>query len=96
MNKKIDNNEVLGMLEEGFSNAEIARRLNCSTKQVGRIKMKLEAELDRTFERDNLIKDYEIETARRELYVFMGIPYEAVGKRFGVSRQAIYKTVQGT
>ena len=96
MNQKIEKNKVLGMLEEGFTNAEIARRLNCSTKQIGRIKAALEQELSKQCERDNLVKDYDVETARRELYVFLGISYEAVGERFGVSRQAIHKAVVST
>lgn len=91
MNKHIDESVVLEMLEEGFTNEIIAERLVCSKRQVSRIRVKLEAQFNKKFKRDSLIKEPEIEISRRNFYKKMGLSLEAIGKKFGVSRQAIHK-----
>lgn len=79
------------MLEEGFSNIEISKRLNVSTKQILRIKKQLSNELRTNFTRDNLLKDKNIEFARRNIYRNIGLTLEEIGQKFGITKQAIFK-----
>lgn len=94
MNKKIDENQVLEMLQEGFSNKIIAGRLGCSTKQIGRIKNNFENKLQTKFIKDNSLKDQDVENARRKVYVIAGFSFQAIATRFGISRQAVYKSTE--
>jgi hypothetical protein len=85
MPKLIDKNRVYEMKKMGFSNREISKRLNCSTRQLSRICKGL------VIDKSGLnVKDREVELSLRDLY----LQYESgdkVAERFGISRQAILK-----
>ncbi len=90
MNKKIDTDIVHAMLKQGFSQAEIARRLNCSSKQIGRIEKRLSIETGQTFERNTALKVPEVEKALRSFFVKVESG-DQVAQRFGISRQAVFQ-----
>jgi len=83
MPKIIDKNRVIKMANEGFTKVEIARRLECSERQVRRILNGYKPERSG-------IKDYEAEQAVRFFYLKWESGEQAA-ERFGITRQAILK-----
>jgi transcriptional regulator with XRE-family HTH domain len=85
MPKLIDKQRVYGMRSMGFTQAEIAERLGCSVRQVRRILCAANLHTPPAKAGTPLI-----EGTLRNIYKKF-LPGEAVGVRFGVSRQAILK-----
>jgi len=89
MNSKIDRDQFIRMRKRGLSKAEISRRLECSSKQLGRIEKEL---TEKGFEFPEPVRiDEEIETITQRVLLKMGVTSSEVGRVTGVSRQAIYK-----
>lgn len=95
MARRIDRESVFQMARMGFTAQEIANRLNCSLRQVKRIKIEIQKSknisLDaRKQEYYKLLKDPDCEDALRRVYMVTESA-EKASKRFGVSRQAMLK-----
>lgn len=78
------------MLRTGFPITIIAKRLKCSTRQIGRIKKEMETAKNKKFVRQIELKDPEIEKALREYYLTMESA-EKTADRFGITKQALIK-----
>ena len=85
---KIDRYTLFKMKRQGFCNAEVARRLNCSTKQVGRIVREIEQDKNIDFVNDPHLRNKDIEKTRIKFYLHFESESN-VAQRFGLSRQTI-------
>lgn len=90
MPTKIDRETVFQMLRTGFTVKAIAKRMKCSSRQIGRIKKEIEQVKNIQFKKNTNLKDPEIEKALRDFYLKMESP-EKTAKRFGVTKQALIK-----
>jgi len=90
MPQRIDREVVFQMAKTGFPKYLIAERLECSTKQVGRIVKEIETDKNIKLTKNINLKDPEVEKACRAYYMKMESP-EKVANRFGITKQALLK-----
>ncbi len=90
MANKIDKETVFQMLKTGFSRRTIAKRLDCSERQIQRLAKGFEKAKNRKFKKDNNLSDPEVEMAVRDHFLKLE-PVEQTAKRFGISKQALIK-----
>ncbi len=85
MPKLIDKVRVAEMLGIGFTQAEIAKRLDCSDRQIRRIRKRLNLKNS-----TKLVESEDHEFALRNFFLSFESG-EKVAEKFGLTRQAILK-----
>ena len=86
----IDRERVFQMAKTGFTKTEVAKRLNCSVRQVNRIIKKIESDKNIKLIPNFDLRDKDVEKAVRSMYRCYENDQQ-VANRFGIRRQSINK-----